>query len=360
LVGKPPEAPLPAEIQPEIDDDGAVRFIMPGGAVLPEDHHLAKQAWRELGPSIRAVLEEEKARRDAEIAAIAEIHRLSPAPDSGLNVGAFPEPEPAMQASSHPAPEPRANFPPRPGLAARIFGAGARWRHTVAVLETEHERRREEWRVAERERLAREAQLLEGHKRALETWSARRTAWLQEAARRLATDEEAASAALEGAFEGLWWARETVVAFDLDLAQGQVMMDVDLPEIDDMPTKSVEVAANGRRLLLREIGQKARQLNYAKHIHGVLFRAACVAFHTLPALHCAVVSGYSQRHDPATGAEREDYLLSAVIERDALQRVDFDHLDRVDPVAAMEAFPLRRNISKTGVLKPIEPFQQAS
>jgi len=35
----------------------------------------------------------------------------------------------------------------------------------------------------------------------------------------------------------------------------------------------------------------------------------------------------------------------------------FDNLDEVDPVAAMEAFTLRRDMTKTGIFRDIEPFK---
>lgn len=39
------------------------------------------------------------------------------------------------------------------------------------------------------------------------------------------------------------------------------------------------------------------------------------------------------------------------------RKIHFDKLDLVDPVAAMEAFTLRRDMTKTGIFRDIEPFK---
>jgi len=42
--------------------------------------------------------------------------------------------------------------------------------------------------------------------------------------------------------------------------------------------------------------------------------------------------------------------------REQWSRIHFDRLDQVDPVAAMEAFTLRRDMTKTGIFRDIESF----
>ena len=76
----------------------------------------------------------------------------------------------------------------------------------------------------------------------------------------------------------------------------------------------------------------------------------------LPAIRTVRVSAYSQRLDSATAQQRDDYLLSVNATRAAFGGINFEQLDQLDPVAALERFELRRDMSKNGTLKPIEPF----
>ena len=69
-----------------------------------------------------------------------------------------------------------------------------------------------------------------------------------------------------------------------------------------------------------------------------------------------VVSAYTQGVNAGTGASEDHYLYSVIVERDEWNQIDFGALGRVDPVAALDGFQLRRSMTKTGIFKPIEPF----
>jgi hypothetical protein len=92
-------------------------------------------------------------------------------------------------------------------------------------------------------------------------------------------------------------------------------------------------------------------------VHAILFRAIGEVFHALPRPDAVVASAYTQRHDPATGHERDDYLVSARVRRSAWEALHFGRLDAIDVVACFERFELRRTMSKSGVFEPIEPLQ---
>ncbi|MBB3332251.1 hypothetical protein BDK63_003145 [Halomonas campaniensis] len=50
------------------------------------------------------------------------------------------------------------------------------------------------------------------------------------------------------------------------------------------------------------------------------------------------------------------FCFQCRITREQWRRIHFDRLDQADPVAAMEAFILRRDMTKTGIFREIEPF----
>ncbi len=162
--------------------------------------------------------------------------------------------------------------------------------------------------------------------------------------------------ALGRALSGITWPRETKAEFDFGADGRTVLLDVDLPEIEDTPKRVARVAANGRRVLFSELSETELRRKYARHVHGVALRLAATVFATLPSPETVVVSGYTQRTNPATGRVVDDYLYSARLTRVGLSEIDFGALRDLDPMAALERFEHRRSMSKTGVFKPVEPF----
>jgi len=72
-----------------------------------------------------------------------------------------------------------------------------------------------------------------------------------------------------------------------------------------------------------------------------------------------VISGYSQRASKATGNVDDEYLLSVKVSRNDWGRLNLENLSAIDPVEGMESFEYRRNMTKTGIFKPIEPLLAA-
>ncbi len=69
-----------------------------------------------------------------------------------------------------------------------------------------------------------------------------------------------------------------------------------------------------------------------------------------------IFSDYSQRPDKATGRVGDEYLFSIQISRKDCEEIDFNQLSKVDVVESLTRFELRRQMSKTGIFKPIIPF----
>jgi hypothetical protein len=135
------------------------------------------------------------------------------------------------------------------------------------------------------------------------------------------------------------WPRETLVTYEIE--NRLAVFDVDLPEIEDMPEN--------------DSSTKIR-LAYARHIHGIGFRIIGETFRALSFIDTIVVSGYSQRPDKATGYTKDEYLYSVRVKRENWQKINFDNLKNIDPVEALGAFEMRRDMSKTGIFKAIEPI----
>lgn len=161
---------------------------------------------------------------------------------------------------------------------------------------------------------------------------------------------------LERAFAEVAWPRETLIDFAFEEGGARLVVDVDLPELEDLPVRRAEPAARGLKLNIRERSAVQMRRAYALHVHGVAFRIIGIAFAELPSLVEVVCSGYSQRRDRRTAQEGDEYLYSVCAGRTAWSSIDFSALEHLDPVACLERFELVRELSTTGVFKPIEPL----
>lgn len=174
---------------------------------------------------------------------------------------------------------------------------------------------------------------------------------------RLTSDEKLVAEILTIELNELDWPRETLVDFDIDLARQSVYLDVDLPEIEDIPARTAKFGARNRRLLIKDKSERQRREEYARHIHSIVLRLAGVVLGLFPGIDRVVVSGYSQRLDPASGNINDDYLLSVVIDKPRFAGLNFEQLDQVDPIAALERFELQRKMTKTGTFRVVEPLK---
>ncbi|WP_295543365.1 DUF4236 domain-containing protein [uncultured Thiohalocapsa sp.] len=353
-----------AEVSLALGDRGELLATDAQGKPLSGDHR--RLLWAQQGEAIGAWLNERMDAINGDVELLANIHLDTPAPTGEpehLRVAfAEPEPEPPPTPPMAPAPEPPAR--PEPGLLTRLFGLG-RSAHAqrVAAADAEHRRRHQAWLAQKRARAEEHRRAVARWKRAHADWRRRKVAHdaaeAEHARRfpeRLRTDPELMETLLAAALDDLDWPRETLVSFDIQPHAATVWLDVDLPEIADLPQREARLAKRRRRLLIQPKPKTRLRQEYAAHVHGVVLRCAGTVFATLPGIGRVVVSGYSQRPDAATGAINDDYLLSVDFDRDGFGRIDFTALERVDPVAAVAAFPHRRRLLKRDGFRAIEPF----
>ena len=169
-------------------------------------------------------------------------------------------------------------------------------------------------------------------------------------------DTDAMSRFLEQNLQLIVWPRETDISFELLDGGKIVFIDVDLPELEDFPNKAASVQVRACRLSYKEMSERQLQQLYMSHIHGAAFRIIGEVFASLPKSETIVLSGYSQRANKATGQLEDQYLYSVRVQRTIWANIDFDNLGSLDPVEALAQFDLKRDMTKTGVFKPVEPY----
>ena len=308
----------------QLDDDGVVRYLdQAGNPVLPA---IVTAARRQHGDTIRRLLERKCDEINADIAALGQLHWHTPAPRSPLPF--TPDPFEALPPA-----------PPAPvvlGFAERLL-PGRR-----QAAEAEGARRQSEYEQAmakyESEKAAHAARNVQGRM----AYSAA-----------LAGNPEPMQQLLEQRLGEIVWPKETLVAVDVSDDGTALALDVDLPEIEHMPTKRATLGARSWDLSLRDAGDVATRKLYQEHVHALGFRIIGEAFAALPTVRTVVFSGYSQRVDRASGHVNDEYLYSVRIRREQWSELNFEALHQIDPSEVFTRFQLRRTMTSTGVFKPV-------
>jgi hypothetical protein len=322
-----PNGDVRLRVQLSLDANG--RLVIrdtSGGELAPA---IERRLRAEQADGLFAWLDQREHEIDAGFDELSAIHLYTPSPEWSLphtpEPFDVPEPAPPAEISGEPV---GSDHGSRRGQGRR---AGRGHGRVSSAPSTE-------WRHAR-----------EAHDRAQAAWPAERE-------RQLRTEPEVMERALEDALDAITWPRATHVRFALDDTGARIIVDVDLPELEDMPSQDAERAARGFKLNVRTRPASEVRDAYARHVHGVLFRVTGTAFHVLPALDEVVISGYSQRRDPATARMRDDHLVSLRVTRAAWSQLDFGALEHLDPVACLATLGCVHDLRADGTLGTIEPL----
>lgn len=190
----------------------------------------------------------------------------------------------------------------------------------------------------------------------------RLSAWRVEKAEYEATsaggpDLQAIAQPILDRLSALSWPRETSVELDLSEDGRELLLNVDLPEIDDMPTEEWRLDKGSVEIVRKPLSQTAIAQLYARHVHGIVLRMVGEAFAAQGAIETVQFDGYSQRLSGSTGHIKDTYILSVRIHRRDWETLNFGNLGAVDPVAGVARYELRREMKARGDLREITPFR---
>jgi len=140
--------------------------------------------------------------------------------------------------------------------------------------------------------------------------------------------------------------------YEYDETDGSVMLDLDLPEIEDIPDdKVVELASGAVRV--KDKSQKELKEDYRGCVLGLAVYMASHIFAASEGIGDVLVSGYTQRRDKKTGELEDCYIFSIAFERDEF--VGGDCAD-VEPEMFCNRFRSRVNVLASGEMKQIQPY----
>ncbi|WP_421315826.1 DUF4236 domain-containing protein [Aeromonas veronii] len=197
-------------------------------------------------------------------------------------------------------------------------------------------------------------------------WAEQYALWQSEAARhqetmsesvarasvRFASDSAFFEAILDEALKQMDWPRETIISFEVIPEASLVRLDVDLPEIEDLPRATFALNRQGTQILEKEMTQKAVREAYARHVHGILFRLIGTTLYALP-FEKVSICGFTQRISKATGHLVDDYIIQCMADRTRFLRINFSALDAIDPIETLEMFNPNRKMTSTFIFQSI-------
>lgn len=310
-----------------VSDDGAVTFM--GSDGQPLNDHEIKVLKEQNKDKLQDLMAQAAEEINGHLEALETIHHSTPRPDL------------------HPKFEERPFAEPKPiRVPLQKYGfIGRFFRTTRDRIDKANAQANEQFREdSERWEASRQLHLLEEQKR---------KRMLEEL---VLTDTNVMEDVLDASLQELSWPRETEVSAEVFEDGRVVMVDVDLPEIEDMPHRTARVPQRGYKLSIKDLAKTRLQQLYMRHVHGVGFRIVGEVFYVLPRVERVVLSAYTQRPDKSTGVIQDDFIYSVKVNRGEWGRIDFGNLVAVDPVDALGTFELRRDLSKTGIFKLIQPF----
>lgn len=310
-----------------VEDDGTVVFRDQAGNLL--DERLTRKAKDQQKDKIHGLMETVCTEINGHIDALEHIHFATPSP----NV------RPSYTKRPYDVPKPVEPVPRKHGFLSMLFSSKR------AKIDKEN------------------ADAMAAHRSEFLVWTRNlRQHEAREHAREVLIEEKvftemsAMELVLEESLFDIVWPRETELSTEIRDDGKLVMVDIDLPEIEELPRKTAAVPARGYKLSIKELPVSRLQQLYMRHVHGIGFRVIGEIFSVLPKADEVVLSAYTQRPDKATGDILDKYLYSVRVNRRDWGTIDFTNLPDVDAAEALGRFDIRRDMTKTGVLWEIEPF----
>lgn len=131
-----------------------------------------------------------------------------------------------------------------------------------------------------------------------------------------------------------------------------LLVDLDLPEIDDLP-KTYAMQLSSGKYREKEKTQKQIREEYAKCVLGLTVFVAANLFNVSPVISDIVISGYTARRNKA-GALIDDYIVSVRFAREVFKRCGYT--DKT-PEETLCMFENRLNLTSTKIFKSIQPLE---
>ncbi|WP_408589435.1 DUF4236 domain-containing protein [Novosphingobium sp.] len=161
------------------------------------------------------------------------------------------------------------------------------------------------------------------------------------------SDDSGVAEAVLNALGALDWPAETNIA--LDASNGRLLLDVDLPEIEDMPTARWNSVISRMELAEKAMSQKDIAGFYLDHVSSVIVRLIGHSFASSSAIRSVALSAYTQRKT-ATGRLSDEYVATVSVTREAWGTVEVSQIHAIDPHNLLRHLGANIDTNARGVL----------
>ncbi|KQN09679.1 hypothetical protein ASE85_01640 [Sphingobium sp. Leaf26] len=167
-------------------------------------------------------------------------------------------------------------------------------------------------------------------------------------------DQESLENALLQSLGQLDWPHETNIA--ISLRQGRLLLDVDLPEIEDMPSSQWTADRRSLQLALKPLSKQKIAFCYVDHVCSLILRLIGHSMATSTAIETVAVSAYTQRKI-SSGQSEDDYVATVEISRTAWDQIDRRAVDEIDPQNLLRRHGARIETNGRGIFLVQQPLQ---
>lgn len=144
---------------------------------------------------------------------------------------------------------------------------------------------------------------------------------------------------------------EININYEVDSITKNLLIDVDLPEIEDLPETYMTKTDSGK-LKEKKKTQADRRDEYATCVFGLAVFISANAFNLSPEIKQILISGYTQRRDKE-GKLKDDYIYSLIFSRNIFEGQKLSEKNSKDYCMS---FKNRCNMTSTSLFKAIKPF----
>ncbi len=135
-----------------------------------------------------------------------------------------------------------------------------------------------------------------------------------------------------------------------DEPSGKVFVDLDLPEIEDIPDQKITLTSTGKKSI-RQKSQTDLRTDYAHCVLGLAMNVAYSIFNVSLKIKEIEVMGYTQRKEDNSAVATDQYVFVINFDRDTFSKIDFR---RLSAVQILDFFQHHINLSKSFVMKEID------
>ena len=131
---------------------------------------------------------------------------------------------------------------------------------------------------------------------------------------------------------------------------GKVLIDLDLPEIEDLPDRKIVLTPTGKKSI-RMKGQSDLRSDYSHCVFGLAIYVAHSIFNISLKIQEIEISGYTQRKENNSAVATDQYVFVVSFTRDLFAAIDFN---RLSSVQIMDFFQHHYNMTKSSEMKQID------